>query len=72
MNGVKFVANNTGVAGVGCDLTTRFIYNKTNGGLYYDADGTGAGARVQIATLYQAGGTTPVALISGADFTIVA
>ncbi|WP_310427157.1 reprolysin-like metallopeptidase [Chamaesiphon sp. VAR_48_metabat_135_sub] len=29
----------------------RFIYNSTNGGLYFDIDGTGAGAAVQFATL---------------------
>ena len=29
----------------------RFIYNTTNGALYYDADGTGASEAIQVATL---------------------
>jgi serralysin len=29
----------------------RFIYNSVNGGLYFDCDGSGAGAAVQLATL---------------------
>jgi Ca2+-binding RTX toxin-like protein len=33
------------------DVDDRVIYNKKTGALYYDADGTGAGAQVQIASL---------------------
>jgi len=33
------------------DLNDRFIYNKTNGSLFFDVDGTGATAQAQIATL---------------------
>jgi serralysin len=33
------------------DANDRIIYNAASGALYYDADGTGAGAQVQIATL---------------------
>jgi Ca2+-binding RTX toxin-like protein len=29
----------------------QFVYNGANGALYWDADGTGAGVKVQIATL---------------------
>jgi len=35
----------------GHDATDRFVYNKTNGNLYYDADGNGTVAAVLIATL---------------------
>ena len=33
------------------DATDRVIYNQTTGALYYDADGTGSTAAVQIAQL---------------------
>ena len=33
------------------DATDRFLYNTTNGALWYDADGTGSTAAVQVATL---------------------
>ena len=33
------------------DVTDRVIYNQTTGALYYDADGTGATASIQIAQL---------------------
>lgn len=33
------------------DATDRFIYNTTTGALWYDADGTGATAAVQVAVL---------------------
>ncbi len=59
----RFLANTTGVAG---NTDHRFIYNISNGALYFDADGSGAGARVQIATL-----STKLTL-TAADFTIVA
>ena len=35
----------------GHDLDDRVVYNTTNGALYYDADGNGAGAAVQIAII---------------------
>jgi Ca2+-binding RTX toxin-like protein len=44
----QFVANTTGLAG---DADDRFVYNTTNGYLYFDADGSGSGARVHIASL---------------------
>ena len=42
------------------DATDRFIYNSTTGALYYDADGTGATAAVQVALL---GSTTHPTLL---------
>ena len=46
------------------DADDRIIYNTTNGNLYYDADGTGAGAAVQIATL------TGNPILMATDFTV--
>ena len=43
-----FAANLTGSAS---DTLDRVIYETDTGRLYYDADGSGAGARVQFATL---------------------
>jgi Ca2+-binding RTX toxin-like protein len=33
------------------DTSDRFIYNQSTGALFFDSDGTGAIAQVQIATL---------------------
>ncbi len=44
----RFVAGNTTS---GIDPTDRIVYNTTTGNLYYDADGSGAGASVLVATL---------------------
>ena len=33
------------------DADDRLIYQATTGALFYDADGTGAGAQVRVATL---------------------
>ena len=38
-------------ATAGHDATDRIIYDTTTGALYYDADGSGRGAAVQIAQL---------------------
>ena len=58
----QFTSNGTGVAST---TDQRFIYNNTNGVLYFDADGSGATARVQIATLTGVPGLTAI------DFTVV-
>ena len=58
-----FVSSTSGVA---TDSNDRFIYNPNTGILYFDADGLGGAARVQIAAF--AGNPA----ITAADFTIVA
>lgn len=57
-----FWSNGTGAAH---DASDRIIYNASNGGLYYDRDGTGAIARVLIATL-DAGLT-----VTNTDFVVI-
>jgi Ca2+-binding RTX toxin-like protein len=57
-----FRANTTGLAG---DSSDRIIYETDTGKLFYDADGTGATAGIQFATL-----TTGLAL-TNADFSVI-
>jgi Ca2+-binding RTX toxin-like protein len=45
----QFFSSSTAVRGN--DATDRIIYNTTSGALYYDADGSGNGAAVQIALI---------------------
>ncbi|RIX44180.1 MAG: hypothetical protein D3M94_15895 [Rhodocyclales bacterium GT-UBC] len=59
----EFLSNATGVAAA---AGNRIIFNTATGDVWYDADGNGAGAAVQIAKL------TGIADLAGADFTIVA
>lgn len=47
------------------DATDRVIYNKATGAVYYDADGTGAGHQVQIATI------TNHAALNHLDFVVI-
>jgi Ca2+-binding RTX toxin-like protein len=53
----------------GHDADDRVIYNTTTGALYYDADGNGSGAAVQIAIL---GTSTPHPTIAYTDFAVIA
>ncbi|MDB9412754.1 calcium-binding protein [Microcystis aeruginosa] len=48
--GIQFFSSATAGPGSG-DANTRFIYNTTSGNLWFDRDGTGATASVQLATL---------------------
>lgn len=59
----SFLANTTGMA---ADANDFLIYNKSTGALYYDADGNGSGASVQIALL----GSTKHPTIGFDDFIV--
>ncbi|VIO77545.1 hypothetical protein [Bradyrhizobium ivorense] len=48
--------------------STRFVYNASTGAVFYDADGSGAGAAVQFATL---GTTSHPATLTAHDFLVV-
>ena len=62
----EFVSSTTATAGT--TATSHLIYNSTSGVLYYDADGSGAGAAVQVALI----GTTTHPALTAADILIVA
>lgn len=49
------------------DATDRLIYNTTTGALYYDADGTGATAKVQIAVI----GTSSHPVLAATDIAVI-
>jgi acetyl esterase/lipase len=51
--------------GLATTAAHRFVYNSVNGVLLYDADGSGAGAAIRIATL------TSVPVLTSADFLII-
>ena len=71
LSGAQFVSNLTGLATDGGSGSTRFVLNRTNGALYFDADGAGSGGRVQIGYVLGADGA-PALTLGSADFTIVA
>jgi len=63
LDATAFCAGSTAV-----DSTDRIIYNQSNGALYYDADGSGAGAQVQLGVI----GTTTHAALVASDFIVTA
>ncbi|WP_426955242.1 family 16 glycosylhydrolase [Muricoccus radiodurans] len=63
LSAARFRTNATGLAS---DAGDRFIYSTATGALFFDADGSGAGASVHIGTL------TGHPALAASDFTIVA
>ncbi|BAL27319.1 calcium binding hemolysin protein, putative [Azoarcus sp. KH32C] len=61
LSAANFIASGTGNA---LDANDYVLYNTSTGGLYYDADGNGAGSAVQIATL------TGAPTLNAGDFVI--
>jgi len=59
-------AGNFSATGVATDADDYVVYDAAIGALYYDADGNGAGAAVQVASL----GTTVHPVITAADFVV--
>lgn len=55
----------SGAGAIALDSNDFLVYNTTDGSLYYDADGSGAGARVEIVSL------TGIPALTAADFVIV-
>ena len=49
----------------------QFLYNNANGVLYWDADGTGAGAATAFTRLFTTAFASPPATLAAADFLIV-
>lgn len=65
LSAANFVANTTGKA---VDANDYIIYETDTGKLFYDADGSGAGAAVQFALL---GVTTHPTNVTAADFVVI-
>ncbi|MDD2781553.1 MAG: hypothetical protein PHR02_08435, partial [Sulfuricurvum sp.] len=62
LNASNFVANGSGIA---MDVIDYIVYNTSTGALSYDADGSGAGAAIQFATL------TGIPNITNVDFIVI-
>lgn len=58
---------NLKIGSAAADANDLIIYNTTTGGLYYDADGNGAGVAVQVAVL----GVTTHPVVTNADFVVI-
>jgi subtilisin-like proprotein convertase family protein len=64
-------ANQLVIGTVATEAFGQFLYNTANGVLYWDADGTGAGARVAFTRLFTSAFALPPATIAVTDFDIV-
>jgi Ca2+-binding RTX toxin-like protein len=68
LSGITDLTNNFHVVGAGAQGASDFIvYDNATGALYYDADGSGAGAAVQIAEI----GITTHPVLSATDIFVV-
>jgi Ca2+-binding RTX toxin-like protein len=56
------------VGAAAASASARIVYNQTTGALFYDADGNGAGAAVQIAII---GVTATHPTLTAGDFTVI-
>ncbi len=63
--GAALTASRFFIGAAAADASDRFIYNSVTGGLFFDSDGNGAAAQIQIATL-----STGLAL-TAADFFVI-
>ncbi|HML42225.1 MAG TPA: DUF5801 repeats-in-toxin domain-containing protein [Hyphomicrobium zavarzinii] len=68
LSSAAFVANTTGEASAS---SQRIIFDTNTGALYYDADGNGAGAKVQFATLTLSGISGGAAAVDHTDFYVI-
>ena len=65
-------ANRLVVGTVANQAFGQFLYNTGNGVLYWDADGTGAGAAIAFTRLFTSAFALPPASLAAADFVLVA
>ncbi len=70
LSGLQFISNSKGAAANGGDTTTRFVFNYSNGALFFDTNGSASGGNVQIATVLPLA-EVPSLTVSAADFTFV-
>ena len=61
-----------GAGAVSADAVATFVYDDTTGVLSFDADGTGAGAAINVGTFYSDSGSTLITDILAADFNFIA